>query len=97
MRPERGWEAIKAWIEKHSRAQVNWTTITCCMQKPDEGLVKFNERFFECYLLHSGQTKYDVDTIDRSQDLTLKNMYLQQVLPGDPKGSEGKAFQLGHQ
>ncbi|CAL8255019.1 unnamed protein product [Boreogadus saida] len=62
------------------RAQVNWTTITRCMQKPDEGLDKFNERFFECYLLHSGQTEYDVDNIDRSQDLPLKTIYLQQEI-----------------
>ena len=30
MRPEKGWEAIKAWIQKHSRPKVNWTTITRC-------------------------------------------------------------------
>uniref|UniRef100_A0A8C5BCG1 CCHC-type domain-containing protein n=1 Tax=Gadus morhua TaxID=8049 RepID=A0A8C5BCG1_GADMO len=86
MRPGRGWGAIKAWIQKHSRAQVNWTTITRCMQKQDEGLDKFNERFFECYLLHSGQTEYDMDNIDRSQDLPLKTMYLQQVLPEIRRG-----------
>uniref|UniRef100_A0A8C5FEZ9 CCHC-type domain-containing protein n=1 Tax=Gadus morhua TaxID=8049 RepID=A0A8C5FEZ9_GADMO len=86
MRPEKGWEAIKAWIQKHSRAQVNWTTITRCMQKEDEGLDQFNERFFECYLLHSGQTEYDMDTIDQSQDLPLKTMYLQQVLPEIRRG-----------
>ncbi|CAL8249535.1 unnamed protein product [Boreogadus saida] len=86
MRPEKGWEAIKAWIQKHSRAQVNWTTITRCMQKEDEGLDQFNERFFECYLLYSGQTEYDMDNIDQSQDLPLKTMYLQQVLPEIRRG-----------
>ncbi|CAL8349302.1 unnamed protein product [Boreogadus saida] len=86
MRPEKGWEAIKAWIQKHSRAQVNWTTITRCMQKEDEGLDQFNERFFECYLLHSGQTEYDMDNIDQSTDLPLKTMYLQQVLPEIRRG-----------
>ena len=39
MRPEKGWEAIKAWIQKPSRTQVNWATITRCLQKPDEDLV----------------------------------------------------------
>uniref|UniRef100_A0A8C5CJK3 CCHC-type domain-containing protein n=1 Tax=Gadus morhua TaxID=8049 RepID=A0A8C5CJK3_GADMO len=72
MRPGKGWEAIKVWIQKHSRAQVNWTTITRCMQKEDEGLDQFNKRFFECYLLHS--------------DLPLKTMYLQQVLPDIRRG-----------
>ena len=86
MRPEKGWEAIKAWIQKHSKAQVNWTTITRCLQKEDESLDQFNERFFECYLLHSGQTEYDMDTIDQSQDLPLKTMYLQQVLPEIRRG-----------
>ncbi|XP_059920541.1 uncharacterized protein LOC132467327 [Gadus macrocephalus] len=66
MRPEKGWEAIKAWIQKHSKAQVNWTTITRCLQKEDESLDQFNKHFFECYLLHSGQTEYDMDTIDQS-------------------------------
>ena len=37
MRPEKGWEAIKVWIQKHSRAQVNWTMITR-LQKLDEEL-----------------------------------------------------------
>ena len=86
MRPEKGWEAIKARIQKHSKAQVNWTTITRCLQKEDESLDQFNERFFECYLLHSGQTEYDMDTIDQSQDLPLKTMYLQQVLPEIRRG-----------
>ncbi|CAL8352056.1 unnamed protein product [Boreogadus saida] len=86
MRPEKGWEAIKAWIQKHSKAQVNWTKITRCMQKEDEGLDQFNERFFECYLLHSGQTEYDMDNIDQSTDLPLKTMYLQQVLPEIRRG-----------
>ena len=86
MRPEKGWEAIKAWIQKHSKAQVNGTTITRCMQKEDEGLDQFNERFFECYLLYSGQTEYDMDNIDQSQDLPLKTMYLQQVLPEIRRG-----------
>ncbi|CAL8254461.1 unnamed protein product [Boreogadus saida] len=86
MRPEKGWEAIKAWIQKHSKAQVNWTKITQCMQKEDEGLDQFNERFFECYLLHSGQTEYDMDNIDQSTDLPLKTMYLQQVLPEIRRG-----------
>ncbi|CAL8286220.1 unnamed protein product [Boreogadus saida] len=86
MRPGKGWEAIKAWIQKNSRAQVNWTTITCCMQKEDEGLDQFNKRFFECYLLYSGQTEYDMDNIDQSQDLPLKTMYLQQVLPEIRRG-----------
>ncbi|CAL8272684.1 unnamed protein product [Boreogadus saida] len=86
MRPEKGWEAIKAWIQKHSKAQVNWKKITRCMQKEDEGLDQFNERFFECYLLYSGQTEYDMDNIDRSTDLPLKTMYLQQVLPEIRRG-----------
>ena len=86
MRPGKGWEAIKVWIQKHSRAQVNWTTITRCMQKEDEGLDQFNKRFFECYLLYSGQTEYDMDNIDQSQDLPLKTMYLQQVLPEIRRG-----------
>ena len=95
MRPGKGWEAIKAWIQKHSRAQVNWTTITRCMQKEDEGLDQFNERFFECYLLHSGQTEYDMDTIDQSQDLPLKTMYLQQVLPEIRRGVKTRFSRLG--
>uniref|UniRef100_A0A8C5BL29 CCHC-type domain-containing protein n=1 Tax=Gadus morhua TaxID=8049 RepID=A0A8C5BL29_GADMO len=82
MRPEKGWEAIKAWIQKHSKAQVNWTTITRCLQKEDESLDQFNERFFECYLLHSGQTEYDMDTIDQSQDLPLKTMGVKTRFPG---------------
>ncbi|CAL8278404.1 unnamed protein product [Boreogadus saida] len=86
MRPEKGWEAIKAWIQKHSKAQVNWKKITRCMQKEDEGLDQFNERFFECYLLYSGQTEYDMDNIDQSTDLPLKTMYLQQVLPEIRRG-----------
>ena len=90
MRPGKGWEAIKAWIQKHSRAQVNWTTITRCMQKEDEGLDQFNKRFFECYLLYSGQTEYDMDNIDQSQDLPLKTMYLQQVLPEIRRGVKAR-------
>ncbi|CAL8339164.1 unnamed protein product [Boreogadus saida] len=55
-------------------------------EKEDEGLDQFNERFFECYLLHSGQTEYDMDNIDQSPDLPLKTMYLQQVLPEIRRG-----------
>ena len=71
------------WIQKHSKAQVNWTTITHCLQKPDEDLDKFSERFVECYLLHSGQTEYDLDTFDQS-------LYLQQVLPKIRKGVKAR-------
>ena len=61
--------------------QGNWTTITRCLQQTDEDLDKFSEHFSECYLLHSSQTEYDLDTLDQSRDLPLKTMYLQQVLP----------------
>ena len=59
---------IKLWVQRHSRAQDDWTTMKHHLQKPED-LAKFNERFFQCYLLHSGQTEYDVDTLDRSQEL----------------------------
>ncbi|XP_042559963.1 interferon-induced very large GTPase 1-like [Clupea harengus] len=82
-----GWAKIKDWIVANAKSQLNWAKVTACLQKKGETLDDFNDRFLECYTLHSGHAaKFDLDTLPSSTDTPLKTLYLQQILPELQKG-----------
>ena len=82
-----GWAKVKDWIVANAKSQLNWAKVTSCLQKKGETLDDFNDRFLECYTLHSGHAaKFDLDTLPSSTDTPLKTLYLQQILPEIQKG-----------
>lgn len=78
---DEAWEEIRKWCRENSKVTVNWSKISSCMQKEDETVDEYTNRFIDVFLVNSGYHDLDSDTIVASTDLPLKSQLLNGMQP----------------
>ncbi|XP_072345201.1 uncharacterized protein [Scyliorhinus torazame] len=80
---EGGWLTIKNWLLQFRPPRTNWSKITACIQKNDEDIQDFEERFLHTWMEYSGMTlDQENDTWDASTLSPLKTAFIAGVKPG---------------
>ncbi|XP_072349269.1 uncharacterized protein [Scyliorhinus torazame] len=79
---EAGWLAVKNWLLKFRPPKTNWSKITSCIQKNNEDIQDFEERFLHTWMEYSGMTlDQENDTWVVSTLSPLKTAFIAGVKP----------------
>ncbi|XP_038644638.1 uncharacterized protein LOC119961296 [Scyliorhinus canicula] len=77
-----GWLAIRDWLLTYRPPRTDWSKITFCIQKSNEDIQDFEDRFLQTWMEYSGMTLTDeTDTWDASNLNPLKTAFVAGVKP----------------
>lgn len=76
---EDGWEAVQTFLFELKPAEVNWARITSCMQKTEESVAEFEERFRQIWMEHSGLN--ESEELDKDTGMPLKTAFVNGLKP----------------